>query len=170
MKQTQRLANLRPKSYTQGMIEYRVGGNLNLDQVIEVYDASTLGERRPTRSRERMASMMKHANLIVTAWDGPLLVGIGRSFTDFAYVTYMSDLAVRVSHQKSGIGKELIRRTQDAAGPNATLILTAAPAAEQYYPRIGFMNVPQCWILPAEDKLEYFRKLGRTTRASWRLE
>lgn len=150
------------------MIEYCVNKELDLDQVIDLYNASSLGKRRPTADRERMALMMRNANLTITAWDKDLLVGIGRSFTDYSYVTYMSDLAVRESHQKTGIGKELIRRTQRAAGPNATLLLTAAPEAQQYYPRIGFINVPQCWVLPAEDKLEAYASLGR--RTSWELE
>src|SRR3989440_2476050 len=57
--------------------------------------------------------------------------------------TYLSDLAVRVSHQRRGLGKELIRRTQTAGGPKTTLLLLAAPAAEKYYPRIGFTHHPQ---------------------------
>ena len=60
-------------------------------------------------------------------------------------VTYLSDLAVSVSHQRRGIGKELIRRTRTAA-PNAQLILLAAPAAESYYPHIGFVHHPQAWV------------------------
>ena len=90
--------------------------------------------------------MLRHANLVITAWDGDMLVGISRSLTDFAYVIYLSDLAVRVSHQRMGIGKELIRLTQQAAPP-AYLVLLAAPAAEQYYPHIGFTHHPQAWIL-----------------------
>lgn len=152
------------------MITYRTGGNLNLDEVIAVYEASTLGARRPTKDRSRMAEMMKHANLIVTAWDGDLMVGIARSFTDFSYTTYMSDLSVRDTHQKRGIGKELIRISQEAGGSNATLLLTAAPEAEDYYPHLGFVNVPQCWILPAEDKLSYYRKIGATTREDWKMK
>ena len=151
------------------MIEYKIGGLLNIDQVIAVYDASTLGPRRPTKNKDRMSEMMKHANLVISAWDGDLLVGIARSFTDFSYATYMSDLVVRESHQKMGIGKELIRRSQDAAGPNATLLLTAAPEAENYYSHIGFVHVPQCWVLPAEDKLPYYRKIGATERTNWKL-
>ena len=82
----------------------------------------------------------------------------------------MSDLAVRESHQKLGIGKELIKTTQEFAGSNTTLILAAAPAAEKYYPHIGFVNVPQCWVLPAEDKLAYYRSIGATDRTDWRLQ
>jgi len=126
---------------------YKSGKDLDLDAVIDLYRASTLGERRPVDDRERMARMIAEANLILTAWEGDLLVGISRSFTDFSFVTYLADLAVRKSHQRRGIGKELIRRTQSAAGPNALLVLLAAPAAEQYYPHIGFTHHPQAWTL-----------------------
>ena len=133
------------------MITYRTGYDLDLDAVIELYRASTLGERRPVEDRERMAGMLKNANLVVTAWDGEALVGISRALTDFVYVTYLSDLAVRVSHQRHGIGKELMRRTQ-AVAPCAQIILLAAPAAEAYYPHVGFTHHPQAWVLkPGED-------------------
>ncbi|MGH7600064.1 MAG: GNAT family N-acetyltransferase, partial [bacterium] len=82
------------------MITYKTGNDLNLDAVIELYRASTLGERRPVNERERMRLMLQHANLVITAWDGDLMVGISRSLTDFAYITYLSDLAVRLSHQR----------------------------------------------------------------------
>jgi len=129
------------------MIIYRVGNDLDLNQVIELYRASTLGERRPIDDRERMANMLNNANLVISAWDGDLLVGISRALTDFSYITYLSDLAVRASHQKQGIGKELIRRTRAAANPKAMLLLLAAPAAEKYYPHIGFTHHPQAWML-----------------------
>ena len=127
-------------------IQYRTGNDLDLDALIELYDASTLGQRRPVEDRSRMLSMLRHANLVITAWDGPQLVGISRSLTDFAWATYLADLAVRASHQRQGIGKELIRRTQEAA-PQAMLILLAAPAAADYYPHIGFEHMPRAWVL-----------------------
>lgn len=128
------------------MITYRTGNDLDLDDVIELYVDSTLGERRPVSDRSRMQRMLEHANLVVTAWDGARMVGISRSLTDFVYATYLSDLAVRKSYQRTGIGRELVRLTRDAA-PRAMLILLAAPAAEEYYPHIGFEHHPQAWIL-----------------------
>lgn len=127
-------------------LSYRVGNDLDLDAVIDLYVASTLGERRPIGDRACMADMLSNANLVITAWDGDLLVGISRSLTDFAYATYLSDLAVRLSHQRRGIGHELIRRTREAA-PRASVILLAAPAAVDYYPHVGFEHHPSAWIL-----------------------
>ncbi|HMJ89424.1 MAG TPA: GNAT family N-acetyltransferase [Candidatus Acidoferrum sp.] len=134
------------------MITYRNGNHLDLEAVIELYHSSTLGERRPIDDRERVAAMLRNANLVVTAWHYERLVGISRALTDFVYVTYLSDLAVRVSHQKMGIGKELMRRTQ-AAAPTAQIILLAAPAAEEYYPRVGFSHHPQAWVLKPEERI-----------------
>lgn len=134
------------------VITYRVGNDLDLDAVIELYQASTLGERRPVNDRERMRGMLAHANLVVSAWEGELLAGLARSLSDFSYCTYLSDLAVRRSHQRQGIGRELIRRTREAGG-EATIILLAAPMAAEYYPRIGFTRHPQAWILEPAAKL-----------------
>lgn len=129
------------------MISYRSGNDLDVDAMIELYVASTLGARRPVSERERMGAMLRNANVVITAWEGELLVGISRALSDFSYATYLSDLAVRVSHQRRGIGKELIRRTQQAGGPQARVILLAAPAAAEYYGHIGFQHHPRAWIL-----------------------
>jgi len=133
------------------VISYRTGNDLDLDAVIDLYRASTLGRRRPVDDRSRMQKMLQNANLVISAWDEDLLVGISRSLTDFSYATYLSDLAVRQSHQRQGIGKELMRRTQQASAP-ATIVLLAAPAAEQYYPHVGFTHHPQAWRLLGDLK------------------
>ena len=132
------------------MIAYRDDHRPALEEARDLYRTSTLGERRPIDDDLRFAAMLEHANLTVTAWDGDLLVGIARCVTDFVWTTYLADLAVRASHQRAGIGKELIRRTR-AAGPQAKLLLLAAPAAEAYYPHIGFRHFPQAWMLREDD-------------------
>ena len=134
------------------MITYKTGNNIDLDAVIELYRSCSLGARRPVDDRERMRLMLAHANLVIMAWDGDLMVGISRSITDFAYATYLSDLAVRETHQRHGIGKELIRRTQSEGGA-ASVILLSAPAAVDYYPRIGMSNHSSAWMLRTGEKL-----------------
>jgi predicted N-acetyltransferase YhbS len=93
--------------------------------------------------------MLRHADLIATARSGGLLVGVARSLTDHSFCTYLSDLAVDAAFQHRGIGRELIRRTHEAAGLRTTLILLAAPAARGYYPKIGMEAHPSCWVIPA---------------------
>lgn len=132
-------------------IAYRNENDLDLEEVIDLYKESTLGERRPIDDREIMSDMLAYANLTITAWDGDLLVGIARTLTDFSYVGYLSDLAVRLSHQKRGIGTELIRRSRERMGPRSMLVLLSAPKAVDYYPRVGFTQHPSAWVLRATD-------------------
>jgi predicted N-acetyltransferase YhbS len=87
--------------------------------------------------------------MIVTARiEGGLLVGVSRAISDFAHCTYLADLAVDEAWQRRGIGKELVRRTHAAGGPRTMLILLAAPAARDYYPRIGMTRHDSCWVIP----------------------
>jgi predicted N-acetyltransferase YhbS len=134
-------------------MEYRYGNELDLAQVRELYDASTLGERRPVDDPAILRGMLDHANLVVTAWDGALLVGISRTLTDFLYVGYLADLAVRQSHQRRGIGVELVRRTRERMGPRSMLVLLAAPLAVDYYPKLGFRRHDSAWLLRASEPL-----------------
>lgn len=132
-------------------ITYRLGNDLDLDTVIDVYRDSTLGERRPIDDRERMGEMLANANLVVSAWDEAKLVGIARSLSDFAFCTYLSDLAVRLDYQRKGIGKELMQRTLEAGG-NASLFLFAAPNAVAYYPHVGFSQ-GSGWMMRAGETI-----------------
>jgi predicted N-acetyltransferase YhbS len=75
-------------------------------------------------------------------------VGVARSMTDFHYACYLSDLAVAVRYQRSGIGQDLLRVTSEQLGENCKLILVSAPAADSYYPQHGFIRNERTWVLP----------------------
>ena len=108
---------------------------------------SQLSERRPIDDINCLTGMIEHSDLIVTAWHSRSLVGIARSVTDFHYCCYLSDLAVDVAYQRQGIGRQLIQITQDALGSRCRIILLSAPAATNYYPRLGFERHDQAWVL-----------------------
>ena len=137
------------------MVGYALEPNLSEAEFVDVLVRSTLAERRPVAEPATIRAMLENADVIVTARVDGLLVGVSRAISDFGYCTYLSDLAVDLAHQKSGIGKELVRRTHEAAGLSTTLILLAAPAAREYYPRIGMAKHDSCWIVqrqPLESK------------------
>ena len=46
--------------------------------------------------------------------------------------------------EKRGIGQALVRRTHEAAGLDTTLVLLAAPAAREYYGKIGMTRHESC--------------------------
>ena len=97
--------------------------------------------------RECLQGMVNNSNLMITAWHGDKLVGIARSMTDFHYACYLSDLAVDVNYQKSGIGRMLQQLTQEQLAEKCKLILISAPDANSYYEHIGYTNNPRCWVL-----------------------
>jgi GNAT superfamily N-acetyltransferase len=121
---------------------------LRPEEFLSLLERSTLAERRPVDEAETIRGMLVHADVIVTARAAGLLVGISRAITDFHFCTYLSDLAVDASWQRRGIGRELIKRTHDAAGIHTTLILLAAPKAQAYYPHVGLVSHNSCWMIP----------------------
>ncbi len=125
-----------------------VGAGLDVAEVAALYRASTLAERRPVDDAERFARMLAGANLVIAARVDGRLIGIARSITDGAYVTYLSDIAVDAAFQRRGVGRDLIRATREAA-PRAKLVLLSAPAAVDYYPHIGFTRHESAWTRDA---------------------
>jgi Predicted acetyltransferase len=134
-------------------IHYEDARAITAEEFCDVLRRSTLAERRPVDDPARIDSMLKHANLLVTAWAGETLIGVARSLTDFAYCCYLSDLAVDAAWLGRGVGTELIRRTQARLHPSARLILLAAPKAAGYYPKIGFEAHPSAWVVGARAPL-----------------
>lgn len=128
-------------------IAYRVDSSVTADQFIDLLHRSGLAERRPVEDRNCMEGVVTNSNLLVSAWDAGMLVGIARSMTDFHYACYLSDLAVDKRYQSRGIGKNLLSETQSKLGPKCKLILVAAPAANDYYEHLGFDNNPRCWVM-----------------------
>lgn len=134
-------------------IEYSTERPISADQFLHLLETSSLGQRRPIEDKTCIAGMINNSNLIVGAWDGDDLVGIARSVTDFHYACYLSDLAVASSHQRLGIGKKLMRVTQQQLGPRCKLILIAAPLANEYYAQFGFSHNERCWVLEPDQRI-----------------
>jgi len=128
-------------------IAYRDDAQISVEAAIDLYKRSTLGERRPVDRPDIFEGMLKNADVTITAWDGPRLVGIARSLTDFTYVAYVADLAVDAAYQRQGIGKRLIEETKQRLGKECTIVLLAAPKANEYYPKLGFEHNPRAWML-----------------------
>jgi predicted N-acetyltransferase YhbS len=130
-------------------IEYSDKKRPTADQVIELYDNA--GLPRPTYDRKRMQQMFENSNLIVTAWDNDLLVGVSRSITDWVWACYLSDLAVREEYKKMGIGRKLISLTKEKVGDQSMVLLLSVPTAMEYYPRVGFKKQESSFIIDREQ-------------------
>jgi len=128
-------------------VTYAIETGLSPQEFIDVLERSGLARRRPVDKPEVIRGMVENAALTVTARDATgKLVGVARSVTDFAYCCYLSDLAVDRAHQRQGIGKELMRRTKEAAGGDKIgLLLLSAPDGMGYYPKAGLEKFDNCF-------------------------
>lgn len=134
-------------------ITYQLTTNISTEEFIDILNRSTLGERRPVDDLECIESMIKNADIIVTAVLDDKIVGVARAVTDFSYCCYLSDLAVDVSFQSHGIGKKLIQSVREQLGAKCKLILLSAPAAVEYYPKIGFTQHHSAWVIDSTKEI-----------------
>jgi predicted N-acetyltransferase YhbS len=128
-------------------VRYGIEDNLEPAEFVDILERSGLAARRPVDEPERIRAMVENAGLTVCARDDQgRLVGVSRAVTDFAFCCYLSDIAVDRTLQGRGIGRELIRRTHEAAGGEPiTLLLLSAPAAMAYYPKVGLNKLDNCF-------------------------
>jgi ribosomal protein S18 acetylase RimI-like enzyme len=134
-------------------IQFSLEPDLPATQFINLLARSTLSERRPIGEIETITAMLRNADIVLVARarDG-LLIGVSRAITDYSYCTYLSDLAVDTAFQRQGIGRELVRRTHEAAGFHTMLVLLAAPQAKSYYRHIGMRAHDSCWVTDRQPR------------------
>lgn len=133
-------------------IVYRNDLKISVKEFIDLLTRSTLDKRRPVNEPDRIKKMLEHGNILITAWSGNVLVGVSRAMSDFSFCCYLADLAVDEVYQRQGIGKRLIEETHKVSGENTSLILLAAPAAVEYYPKIGMERFLDCFMIRRKSK------------------
>ena len=104
------------------------------------------GINRPTDDLPRMQRLLDNVNLTVSAWQGENLIGLARSFCDYGWVCYLSDLAVVQNDQHQRVGRALIEGTRAHIGSQCQLVLLSAPTAMEYYPIVGFEKAENAFL------------------------
>ena len=128
-------------------INYTTKQKITSQEFIDILNRSSLGERRPVEDEKCIQGMLDDADILVLAMDGEKIVGVARAISDFNYACYLSDLAVDVTYQKMGIGEKLIDKVKEELEEGCKIILLSAPAAVEYYPKVGFTQHPSAWVL-----------------------
>ena len=120
--------------------------------IAALYDAAQL--RRPTFDLDRLKRMYQGSNVVLTVWeendhdDEHRLVAVLRGWTDYAYNGYICDLAVHPEHQKSGLGRDLLERTQSLGRPDVQWVLQASDIAQDYYLHLDWQKIENGWKWP----------------------
>ena len=132
----------------QHRVLYACEAGLEAAAFCKVLEESGLGATRPIADAGRIAEMLAHADLIVTARldtpDRPL-VGVARCISDFSWCCYVSEIAVAESAQGLGIGESLLTEMRRRLGPRVSVILASMPESVGFYERIGMPRVPDAF-------------------------
>lgn len=119
----------------------------SIEQIADLYRQASLN--RPVNDLDRVKRFYDGSNIVLTAWDGELFIGILRGWTDGAYDGYVCDLAVLPSHQKQGIGRQLLDQVL-ALNPQVQFVLRASKIAANYYSHIGWQKIENGYFWPRE--------------------
>ncbi|HEY7727322.1 MAG TPA: GNAT family N-acetyltransferase [Candidatus Eisenbacteria bacterium] len=109
---------------------------IDVPQLMSLYEATWWAQGRTLADVRRA---LDHSRPIVSAWDGPDLVGFARVISDLTYRATIWDVVVRESHRGRGIGRELMRYVlehPDLKTVSCFLLLTRDK--HSFYERLGF--------------------------------
>lgn len=116
-------------------VTYKKTKRLPLDQLERLWRAVGwwTEERSPTLLPEAIA----HSHTVISAWDGPRLIGVSTALSDGHITVYFPHFVIDPEYQRQGIGSELVRRMQ-ARYPRFQQVLMSNAGAVGFYERLGF--------------------------------
>lgn len=118
-------------------IVYAREQSLSVADYVAVLGETIMRAKRPLTNTQRIGEMIAGANFIVTARDDGIILGLARCITDYAWIAYCAELAVKESAQGRGVGAGIMAKIHELLGPKLGLVLISEPSAVGFYERIG---------------------------------
>lgn len=121
-------------------IRYETGLELPLEQVLAIYQSlGWFAQHLPGR----VARAHANSSRIVSAWDGPRLVGWVRIITDGEFCLFLHEILLLPEYQRRGIGRELMRRGLEGYEHVQNMVLLSDLGNEGFYAPFGFQVVTE---------------------------
>lgn len=111
--------------------------DLSVEDYVAVLRETIMRAKRPLENTQRIGKMIAGANFVVTAREHGIILGLARCITDFSWIAYCAELAVKESAQGRGIGRGLLDYIEQALGPQVGLMLVSEETAKGFYERAG---------------------------------
>jgi len=99
-----------------------------------------VGWNDKTKDVSRLKDMITNSQIVVTAWDGELMIGFARCVTDHVFNGQINNVVVDSRYRGKGIGKELIIRIIDS-NSQVTYVLRGDPENVGFYNRLERSNL-----------------------------
>lgn len=124
---------------------------LPVEGLVDLYRAN---EWSAAHKPELLHQALVASHSLVSAWDGPRLVGLGNALSDGYLVVYYPHLLVHPEYQGRGIGTELMRRLLARYAGFHQHMLVADGRAIDFYRKCGFERAGKTepmWIYAGHD-------------------
>src|SRR5215472_17347109 len=92
---------------------------IDWDELAALYHAAPLGDK----SAGDLKLVFTNSMFRAFAFEGDVLVGVGRALADGRDCSYLCDIAVMPDHQGSGLGREIVARLVRLSAGHRKIIL-----------------------------------------------
>lgn len=112
------------------------------EEMTELYRQA--GWLAPEESGAFIPRAMAGSAVVLGAFDGSRLIGMGRAISDGVSDAYIQDIAVSPDYRRRGIGGEIVRRIVAALQAHGIdwIGLVGEPGTEHFYEELGFVRKP----------------------------
>jgi ribosomal protein S18 acetylase RimI-like enzyme len=94
------------------------------------------------RSQEELSRMLAGSQAVVSAWQGPQLVGFSRATSDGVFRAVLWDVVVAAEHQGQGLGRRLVETLlQEPALREVERVYLMTTNSAGFYEQLGFTAV-----------------------------
>lgn len=104
------------------------------------------------RTLEDAREMLRHTDLLISAWDGEHLVGFGRVLTDFVYRATIWDVIVDQAYQRQGTGTEIVQRILQHPRLRRVELFWLCTRRPAFYQKLGFSAKEQTGMVWSRSK------------------
>lgn len=125
------------------MIEFISEKKVDMERLRAMFDE--VGWSDKTGDVSRLEKMVRNSQIVITAWDGDLMVGFARCVTDHVFNGQINNVVVDSRYRGKCIGKELITRIINT-NRQVTYVLRGDPENEDFYKSLGFKEVDLCFV------------------------
>ena len=136
---------------TSNDIQYSETRELPLECVLALYRTN---EWSAAEKPELLLKALVNSHSLVTAWDGPTLVGLGNAISDGFLVVYYPHLLVLTEYRGLGIGTRLMQMLSARYEGFHQQALLADGRAIEFYRKCGFVRAGKTepmWIYAGHD-------------------
>lgn len=103
---------------------------------------------------EQLYSGLLNSHSLITAYDGPRLIGLGNALSDGHLFVYYPHLLILPEYQGKGIGKMIMTKMQERYSHLHMQMLTADDKSIDFYARLGFKRAGKMepmWIYDGDE-------------------